>query len=77
MKLYEELLMSEEGLKETNHDKIYIGKPTFESMEVLEKKLSELKDLLKEQNIDNIKDEMETIVSTYHREDVSVEVASE
>ena len=26
-KLYEELLMDEEGLKQTNHNKIFIGKP--------------------------------------------------
>lgn len=68
-KLYEELLMSEEGLKNTTHNKIYIGKPTFESMDILEKKLSELKELLEEVNIDKIKDKMEIIVPTYHRED--------
>ncbi|NLK95011.1 MAG: polysaccharide biosynthesis protein [Clostridiales bacterium] len=68
-KLYEELLMSEEGLKNTAHNKIYIGKPTFENMEMLQKKLDSLKELLDENDIDKIKDKMEVIVPTYHRED--------
>lgn len=68
-KLYEELLMSEEGLQNTAHNKIYIGKPTFESMEILENKLSELNELLEEVDVEKIKEKMEFIVPTYHRED--------
>lgn len=68
-KLYEELLMSEEGLQNTTHNKIYIGKPTFESMEILENKLSELNELLEEVDVEKIKEKMEFIVPTYHRED--------
>ena len=75
-KLYEELLMSEEGLTNTSNNKIYIGKPTFESMDILEAKLNELRELIKEDNIEIIKDKMEGIVPTYHREDSS-EVAAE
>lgn len=76
-KLYEELLMSEEGLKNTSHNKIYIGKPTFESMDVLQKKLDELRALLSEDDINIIKEKMTSIVPTYHREDTSEEVAIE
>ena len=76
-KLYEELLMSEEGLKNTSHNKIYIGKPTFESMDVLQKKLDELRALLSEDDINIIKEKMTSIVPTYHREDSSEEVAVE
>ncbi|MCI5726364.1 MAG: polysaccharide biosynthesis protein [Clostridium sp.] len=76
-KLYEELLMSEEGLKNTSHNKIYIGKPTFESMDVLQKKLDELRALLYEDDINIIKEKMTSIVPTYHREDTSEEVAIE
>lgn len=75
-KLYEELLMSEEGLSSTAHNKIYIGKPTFESMERLELKLSMLKELLKENDNNNIKNMMGDIVPTYHRvvdEEVAVD----
>lgn len=75
-KLYEELLMSEEGLTDTSHNKIHIGKPTFESMDILEQKLNELKNLLNEIDIEVVKNEMEVIVPTYHREDRS-EVAAE
>jgi len=75
-KLYEELLMSEEGLTNTSNNKIYIGKPTFESMDILEAKLNELRELIKEDDIEIIKDKMEIIVPTYHREDSS-EVAAE
>ncbi len=75
-KLYEELLMSEEGLSNTSHNKIYIGKPTFESMEGLEIKLSMLRELLKENDNNNIKNMMGNIVPTYHRvvdEEVAVD----
>lgn len=64
-KLYEELLMDEEGLKKTTHNKIYIGKPTFESIESLEKKLEQLKILLNESKTDKIKNKMGEIVPTY------------
>ncbi|MDU7439662.1 MAG: nucleoside-diphosphate sugar epimerase/dehydratase, partial [Clostridium sp.] len=42
-KLYEELLMSEEGLQDTVHNKIYVGKPTFEDMDKLTIKLEQLR----------------------------------
>ncbi|MBW6410799.1 polysaccharide biosynthesis protein [Clostridium weizhouense] len=65
-KLYEELLMSEEGLKDTQHKKIYIGKPTFESMETLKQKLDQLENLLELDDIAEIKYQMQRIVPTYH-----------
>lgn len=34
-KLYEELLMSEEGLTKTSHDKIFIGQPSSITYEQL------------------------------------------
>lgn len=74
-KLYEELLMSEEGLTETSHNKIYIGKPTFESIESLNIKLEELKELLKESDILLIKEKMKQIVPTYKEADEVNEVA--
>ncbi len=68
-KLYEELLMSEEGLTNTIHNKIYIGKPTFTSMQELESKLNELQGLLSADNIEEVKNKMEQIVPTYKRVD--------
>ena len=64
-KLYEELLMSEEGLLKTTHNKIYIGKPTFDSMDSLKIKLEELKKVLLEDDERIIKDKMKQIVPTY------------
>lgn len=74
-KLYEELLMSEEGLQSTGHNKIYVGKPTFESIENLNVKLSELKELLKENDIKKIKRMMKLIVPTYKEPSEVNEVA--
>ena len=64
-KLYEELLMSEEGLTDTKHEKIYIGKPTFITMDILEEKLNKLKEMLKEDDNESVRAMMEEIVPTY------------
>ncbi|MDV4149996.1 nucleoside-diphosphate sugar epimerase/dehydratase [Clostridium sp. AL.422] len=74
-KLYEELLMSEEGLTNTGHNKIYIGKPTFESIDSLNKKLEELRELLKENNDKLIRKKMKQIVPTYKEPSEVNEVA--
>lgn len=74
-KLYEELLMSEEGLQSTEHNKIYIGKPTFESIDSLNKKLDELKKLLDETDDKSIKEKMKQIVPTYKEPSEVNEVA--
>lgn len=65
-KLYEELLMSEEGLENTVHNKIYVGKPTFEDMNSLTIKLEQLQKLLELNDISEIKHQMQKIVPTYH-----------
>lgn len=75
-KLYEELLMSEEGLQDTVHKKIYVGKPTFEDMDKLTIKLEQLHKLLELNDIDEIKRVMQMIVPTYHYKNVD-EVAAE
>ena len=75
-KLYEELLMSEEGLQDTVHKKIYVGKPTFEDMDKLTVKLEQLRKLLELDDIDDIKHQMQMIVPTYHYKNVD-EVAAE
>ena len=74
-KLYEELLMSEEGLQSTEHNKIYIGKPTFESIDSLNKKLNELKELLKINDDKRVKEKMKQIVPTYKEPSQVNEVA--
>ncbi|MBU3088464.1 polysaccharide biosynthesis protein [Clostridium gasigenes] len=64
-KLYEELLMSEEGLLETTHNKIHIGKPTFDDMEILKAKLEDLRKILLENDEEIVKSKMKQIVPTY------------
>lgn len=68
-KLYEELLMDEEGLKKTAHEKIYIGKPIeFEVYEFME----QLKKLKEEAYKDEgyIRKTVKEIVNTYHPENM-------
>ena len=64
-KLYEEVLMSEEGLKKTKNDLIYIGCPIpFD----IEEFLQELDELLEAayKNKDDIKERVQKVVTTYH-----------
>lgn len=67
-KLYEELLMAEEGLTQTKHDKIHVAKPSDIDMEKLEAKLAKLQHLLDTTNNeqkDEIKDVISEVVPTY------------
>lgn len=65
-KLYEELLMSEEGLVKTQHEKIFIGKPIDFDTEAFWKQLVELKRVAYE-DTDNICAVVEKMVPTYSR----------
>lgn len=67
-KLYEELLMSEEGLTQTEHDKIHVAKPMNIDMNMIEDKLKELDNLLQHCNNeqkDEIKKVIKEVVPTY------------
>ena len=66
-KLYEELLMSEEGLEKTANNLIFVGHPNGFSDEELEKSLDRLY-VLCEDNAPDITDAISAIVKTYHRE---------
>ncbi len=67
-KLYEELLMKEEGLKATEHNKIFIGDIEEVTEEQLTEKISLLIGLLQDENVEKkkIKQIMKKIVPTYH-----------
>lgn len=69
-KLYEEILMSEEGLKSTEHQKIFIAKPSKITMEQLEKKLDILRETIQDETISlkEIKHNMKQVVPTYKEE---------
>ncbi|WP_343766238.1 nucleoside-diphosphate sugar epimerase/dehydratase [Clostridium malenominatum] len=67
-KLYEELLMDEVALTSTDHDKIYIEKPTNNSMEFIEKSIGEFREVLGKDR-EMIFKLIEEKVPTYHRKD--------
>lgn len=64
-KMYEELLMNEEGLKETANKMIFIGKPIEFDEEVFRSQLVELERESMDENSD-IRAAVEKIVTTYH-----------
>lgn len=66
-KLYEELLMSEEGLTKTKNSLIFIGKPSAFDMEEMHLNLITLKNIIEDDTVTNqeIKDIIKTIVPTY------------
>ena len=66
-KLYEELLMDEEGLKRTNNRLIYIGKPIDIDDDHLYNILDRLKDALYNESVD-IRPIVKELVSTYNYE---------
>lgn len=66
-KLYEEILMKDEGLTKTGHDKIYVAKPMNISMDRLNQKLAILEEEVKNENADleKIKRTIKKVVPTY------------
>ena len=71
-KLYEELLMSEEGLLDTKHKKIFIGRPIDFDKNDLQKYLIELRDIVLEEDDELIEQAMKNLVPTF----ISPEVAN-
>lgn len=64
-KLYEEMLMDEEGLQDTENKLIHIGKPIDIDEEKFLKQLEELKEYVVKEP-DDIRDWVQKIVPTYH-----------
>ena len=65
-KLYEELLMKEEGLQDTDNKLIHIGKPIEMDDELFKEQLARLEQACKEET-DHMKDIVAEIVKTYKR----------
>lgn len=65
-KLFEELLLSEEGLQKTPNDLIFIGHPNGFSDEGLMRSLARL-EAMSEENSDRIVEEIAALVTTYHK----------
>lgn len=75
-KLYEELLMDEEGLINTSHEKIYIGKPGEFNLDKLRGEIEELKDIIKLGSKEGISNKLREIVPTYRDIDERSEIAA-
>jgi len=64
-KLYEEVLMSEEGIKKTAHNKIFIAKPAYYDLKELKLKFEELSLLCEIGNNAAIVSKLKEVVPTY------------
>ncbi len=64
-KLYEELLMAEEGLTNTSHNKIFIGHPLSCEYNSLSQSLEKLKSVLFDTEADAVKQAVAELVDTY------------
>ena len=71
-KLYEEVLMSEEGLKKTAHDKIFIGKLKEVNYEFIEEKITELKEIISNEDVEmsRFMSKLKEIVPTYKEPEI-------
>ena len=59
--------MSEEGLINTKHKKIFIGQPTFTDINILKEKLEDLRSIIEKDDIDELISKIEEIVPTYKK----------
>lgn len=64
-KLYEELLMDEEGLEKTAHKKIFIGKPANFDLDKLKEEIEEINNIAIQGDNDLIRAKLKLIVPTY------------
>lgn len=65
-KLYEELLMNEEGMQDTDNKLIHIGRPIEFDKEHFYEKLEELKEMAYEEDSADIRKKIMEVVDTYH-----------
>lgn len=76
-KLYEELLMNEEGLEKTSHSKIFIGKPLEISIDDIHEKLDELSTALATGSNSTVRACLSRVVPTYSCDEQIREAFSE
>lgn len=73
-KLYEELLMAEEGLKKTKNEKIYIGEPVFIDIDRLKKELNILYAILQKEEEELIGPILKRLVPTYKKPEARIKI---
>lgn len=64
-KLYEELLLDEEGIQKTVHEKIYIGSPLSVDFDSIQDSINLFKAITKNQDSEAVIDELKRVVETY------------
>ncbi|MCX7749869.1 MAG: polysaccharide biosynthesis protein [Clostridia bacterium] len=69
-KLYEELLLAEEGLQSTVNDKIFVAQPLFVDFALLKREIDYLKEIIMT-DADSVKDYIQKIVPAYTKDSVS------
>lgn len=67
-KLYEELLMDEEGLTETKHKKIFIGRPSSFDLDTLKVEIDEIMKIAESGNKVMLREKLHEIVPTYNQQ---------
>lgn len=67
-KMYEELLMSEEGLRKTANKMIFIGKQIDFDVDIFEERLRKLTEEAENEKTENVRRNVKTIVDTYQYE---------
>ena len=65
-KLYEELLLAEEGLRATRNDKIHVAQPVFTDLALLRREIEQLRDIIMT-NADMVPEYLQHIVPTYRK----------
>ena len=76
-KLYEELLMDEEGLKNTAHEKIFIGKPGTFDLGKLKQSISKLMNISTNDDMGQLRNTLKHIVPTYKESTENKEVLND
>ena len=74
-KLYEELLMSEEGLKKTANNKVFIGQQTEVDIEKFDSQIEKLREITYSNNNEECVNTLAEIVTTFKRSDNKQPVA--
>jgi FlaA1/EpsC-like NDP-sugar epimerase len=75
-KLYEELLMAEEGLTNTDNKKIFVGKPIDINTDRVEQHLDILEKIVQKEEVELIQSVMKELVPTYNRKENKDEVTA-
>ena len=68
-KLYEELLMDEEGLTQTRHQKIFIGQPGDFELTTVKAQIQDLLQVATTKGIQELKNKLKEVVPTYQEPD--------